>query len=655
MRIKCNNLKMCRNNLIKSKKLLFLLFIFLIPTLLSIFLCNNLKYSELNLERKKDIIPDIKKLKTSKISVPIYINDDNPSNNWTVAKNAGICTGSGNYSDPYIIEDFIIDGNNLSSCIEIWNSDAYFIIRNCTVSNSAKEDFFKEAGIKIAQASNGTLMDNICTNNNGYGIYLSWCYNITVIGNEVSYNKENGMEIYAFENNITNNYVNNNEKYGMYLYGANNSVSENTVNDNNWNGIDLSSAEYNNITKNNINNNEVGIAIFGSDNNNISVNTIKFNDFGGLLVYASNNNRISENDITDNSQKGIEIREYSNNTIISKNQIDNNGWAGITVEKNTNLTISENTFDNNYIYTASSNNTKILDNTIKDCDWAGIYIQEYCYSNTLSGNWFEGCGLIVEGSLEALVSHNIDTSNYVNSKFLYYVTNKQGLFQYYFDWSGQIILINSTDSIIANSEISFGTTGVTLQYCKRIQILNMNCSYNKRSGINLKYSEDNIISGNIITMNEEDGITISDSTHNNVLENNITKNSNGLRLYQSNNNTITTNNISKNNYYGIRTEYSHYNTISNNTINHNNNDGILLYGSNYNLILGNDLRYNTQPYYEVNCVGNIFRDNILEDPTNGNGGSPAIPIENSIIITVMLITFIAIAGILIWKKKLILT
>ncbi|NHJ19454.1 MAG: hypothetical protein EAX91_00825, partial [Candidatus Lokiarchaeota archaeon] len=42
-----------------------------------------------------------KNLEISAVSGKIHINS-----NWSTAKAAGICTGKGTYSDPYVIEDF---------------------------------------------------------------------------------------------------------------------------------------------------------------------------------------------------------------------------------------------------------------------------------------------------------------------------------------------------------------------------------------------------------------------------------------------------------------------------------------------------------------------------------------------------------------------
>ena len=73
-------------------------------------------------------------LKSSKISKKIYIDGNQ---GWIDFRNAGNCTGSGTYSDPYIIKDLVIDGESSGNCILIENSDGYFLIQNCTLYNSS--------------------------------------------------------------------------------------------------------------------------------------------------------------------------------------------------------------------------------------------------------------------------------------------------------------------------------------------------------------------------------------------------------------------------------------------------------------------------------------------------------------------------------------
>ena len=97
-------------------------------------------------------------LRTSQISGKIYID-----NNWTDTKNAGLCTGSGTLTDPYVIEDLVIDANNTGSCILITNSNVYFKIENCTLINSGTE--IVDSGISLinveyAEISNNTILNN---------------------------------------------------------------------------------------------------------------------------------------------------------------------------------------------------------------------------------------------------------------------------------------------------------------------------------------------------------------------------------------------------------------------------------------------------------------------------------------------------------------
>jgi hypothetical protein len=71
---------------------------------------------------------------------PIYIDDlatGVGAHNWTWAETQPWCSGSGSWTEPYVIENVTIDGQSSDSCIEIRNSDAYFIVRNCSLYNSS--------------------------------------------------------------------------------------------------------------------------------------------------------------------------------------------------------------------------------------------------------------------------------------------------------------------------------------------------------------------------------------------------------------------------------------------------------------------------------------------------------------------------------------
>jgi len=148
-----------------------------------------------SLEYSDDINFDNKNPKISAVSGKIHID-----NNWTVAKSAGICTGDGTYSDPYVIEDLVIDTNNTGSCILIENSTAYFRIENCTVFNS---EGAYNAGILLNNTDNGFLIDNNCSSNSS-GMGLFYSDNNTISGNDVN-NNECIEEVECNENIFENN------------------------------------------------------------------------------------------------------------------------------------------------------------------------------------------------------------------------------------------------------------------------------------------------------------------------------------------------------------------------------------------------------------------------------------------------------------------
>ncbi|MFX1570683.1 MAG: NosD domain-containing protein [Promethearchaeota archaeon] len=118
----------------------------------------------------------------------IHINESGVNSlNWSqTALVKWWCMGSGTYSNPYLIEDLIIDAKNLGSGIFIENSNDYFIIRNCTVYNAGS--VWYEAGIRLQSVSNGTIFENKVSNNNYDGIYLIDSSNNTISENTVKYN-----------------------------------------------------------------------------------------------------------------------------------------------------------------------------------------------------------------------------------------------------------------------------------------------------------------------------------------------------------------------------------------------------------------------------------------------------------------------------------
>jgi len=140
-------------------------------------------------------------LKFSKVSGKIHIVGDS---GWADAEIAGICKGNGTYTNPYLIEDLEIDAGGVGSCIWIENSVNYFMILNCSLTNT--EDSLTEAEITLYNVSNGYIINN--TLYNSYlGFYLYISNSITIIGNSINMPHTFGINIVNCDNILA--YLNN--------------------------------------------------------------------------------------------------------------------------------------------------------------------------------------------------------------------------------------------------------------------------------------------------------------------------------------------------------------------------------------------------------------------------------------------------------------
>jgi len=289
-------------------------------------------------------------LKISEVSGKIHID-----NNWTAAKAAGICTGNGTYSEPYVIEDLVIDGEGSGNCILIGNSDAYFEIENCTVYNSGAGYYEFFAGIKLYNCTNGLLINNNCSSNE-IGLWISGDNN-TISGNMANNNDRFGIWIASANNTISGNMANNNYYHGISVTGTYNKVLGNTASYNSDSGIWLSgkyggTSGYCIVSENIINHNKDGVRLFRFTRNNISRNIASDNRENGIHLYSSRNNNISKNYVDHNWGNGIflestsELFHKSNDNKISENNINANDVGIKLSDSHSNSILNNKLFDN---------------------------------------------------------------------------------------------------------------------------------------------------------------------------------------------------------------------------------------------------------------------------------------------------------------------
>ncbi|MHA1460925.1 MAG: right-handed parallel beta-helix repeat-containing protein, partial [Promethearchaeota archaeon] len=268
------------------------------------------------------------------------------NNNWaSVNATYDWCNGAGTESDPYIIENVTIDAQGSDSCIEIRNSNDYFIIQNCILYNSGSLHY--DAGITLRSVINGKIVNNYCDNNQ-YGLSIGGSNN-TISGNAASNNSQYGISLSGNNNIVSENTANNNFIFGIYLSGNYNLVSGNNVSNNGWDGIYLGDSFNNVVSGNNASDNRLnGIRISESINNLLSNNIANYNDDSGIhLIYDSYHNIISGNTASYNSEAGMYLSFTVGNTTISGNTANNNGLYGIRLYKSSNNKVSENNVSDN--------------------------------------------------------------------------------------------------------------------------------------------------------------------------------------------------------------------------------------------------------------------------------------------------------------------
>ncbi|MEE9379740.1 MAG: NosD domain-containing protein [Candidatus Lokiarchaeia archaeon] len=251
---------------------------FVLLTLGIIFTLSAISFCNLNfiagtsekVSEYSDVITlDNENLKLSKVSGKIHID-----NNWSATKTALICTGSGSYSDPYVIEDLIINASGSGSGIWIQDSTVFFKIENCTVYNSGNN--WDDAGIKLgANVDNGQLIDNII-HHNFVGIFLESSDNNTITGNIITNNIDAGMRVfYSYNNTFSGNIANDNEMGMDFGESGDNTISGNIANGNTNSGIHIKNSSKHIIFGNNLSrNDQIGIYIDNSANSTISENYV---------------------------------------------------------------------------------------------------------------------------------------------------------------------------------------------------------------------------------------------------------------------------------------------------------------------------------------------------------------------------------------------
>lgn len=327
----------------------------------------------------------------------------------------------------------------------------------------------------------------------------------------------------------------------------------------------------------------------GSARTGVTIKNIKINNFyTGIAIDNASNNAVENNTVVD-CYDGIGSWNGKNN-IIRGNYVnlnkETNYYAG------TGLSVS-----GNFIDLASGNNV-VANNTIQNCGCG--FEMRGCNGNTLTGNRFEGSRFynfgMSGGDFGEFFNHDIDTTNLVDGKPIYYIRNANNLTIDSSSNAGLVYLINCNNITVKDITATKGRMGICLCNTHNSLIENVNASGNGQPwdgyGMYFIWSTDNTIKNCITNVNSYYGIYLRYSTDNTLTGNIASTNIGGSGIYLDSSTIGTIGNI-----------------ISGNTLTRNG-CGLVIYSAQENQISNNLISNNRDGIY-VNGYSNIFKSNSI--------------------------------------------
>ncbi len=625
---------------------------------------------------------------------PIFILSDSdftPEN--------GVIGGSGTKNDPYIIANWIIKANGTTpymgtTGIFIANTTKYFVIRNVTI-------FGGDRGILLDNVSNFVIEDSKFYNINSYAIVAggvtdeSLAFNGTIRNNEAW---DVDSFVWATGSNfiIEDNYAHDLEvKIGTWSIGigvaANNSiVRNNDIHDINVtngeneekhyaHGIFIGWANNVSVYNNTIINMTIpdwgvhGIATSYAVNVKIYNNTVKNIDDNGISLFEGSKNILVNNNLIENCRiRNILVyRALDSNITIRENVLRNaNDIAGIGIEHSSNITVMDNEIygsKNRGIHLLNStairitnsdthNNLQgiriedsskvVLDNNSIHLNSLGVAILN-SENVTMKSNRLEdnehNLGIWAYTDISGYL-HNIDPSNTINGKPVYYLVGADNINvpsdagfvgiinsrnitakNLQLEHDGRILIVNSTKVFVGDSSLRNSGFPVDIVLSSDVIFKNVVLNVTENSAVSV-FSSSNITITNITIVNVGwDGVYLNNVVNSTVSNSEIYNCTNGMNVHYSNNNIIL-----------------------NNTIHHNRDRGISLWDfSGNNLIKGNDVYSNTNFGISLDAGNNVVEGNYVHD-NSGDGIISANSNRNVIIENVIWNNY---AGIRFWNSN----
>jgi parallel beta-helix repeat protein len=316
--------------------------------------------------------------------------------------------------------------------------------------------------------------------------------------------------------------------------------------------------------------------------------------YAGICLYYNVKHCDISNNVASNNNVGIYLDHACENTLTG-NIANFNNYDGIYLNYAADNTLINNVASNNSYY--------------------GIYLGSPNVSspNTLNNNMMSNNRMNFQVIGPPFI-HNIDMSNKVDGKPIYYWINKQN--QQVPSDAGYVGLVNCINITVKDLNLTNNGQGVLLDSTTNSRVENVNAS-NNGVGIELWFSDCNNLTNTINLNNGGSGISLYYS-FNNVLANNVVNlGGYGFAFYCSSSNILASNIANSNTGSGIFLYRSSYNILTNVT-NSDNYCGIELCGSSSNTITNNIASNSDIGIYLTSFSNdnNIYFNNFLKNTNN---------------------------------------
>ncbi len=366
-------------------------------------------------------------------------------------------------------------------------------------------------------------------------------------------------------NHLSNVTASSNTFYGIRMIKSDDNLIENSSFGANSDGMNIKNSQYNDFVGTEISQNSRGIIMWDSSDENTVSESKSINNNHGIFMYQTKGSVVQGSNISFNSRSGVSISS-SEDVVVNDNVLLENVRDAISIS------FSEN--------------------------------------SNITGNLLELNGIIIRGnSLDHWNTHEIDDSNTVNDKPIYYIKNKTDLTVP--TDAGQVILANSTGITVKDLNISQSSMGILLGFSDENHIYNNSIHLNYHSGIRIERSVGNLLEKNKLTENGN-GLNFQHSKDNQILENDISDNQLGIYQYYSHESTFYNNSFDANRR-GFYIFLGDENKINNNTITDSERYGFYVRSAKGNDIHNNRLSGNGEYGIQLSdAINNAIKSNFID-------------------------------------------